>query len=717
MKHYCSHLLSYGLIILMVIGLGCSTKEEFIPELSVSVDNADTTTPHALTFDNKGGSVSLQIKANTEWKISNPSNWISLSHTEGSGQQSVKATISPTQESRSTVILITLKEFKQESVAIDIVQHYTPEEPKDDNSGDNEDGNEGDREDPSNPNQGGDQSGDGDSNENPNENPSDKDDPTDPEPGNDPNNPDNEGDGDGNGDKDGEGEGNENGNGNGDENGDGGEGIDPDNPNENPEDQEPEDDTDDPQPINIAELRSLMTEEMKSVAIDNQHDRVLTAIVMNDTNAGNFYPNHLFLSAEGATSADNGITLSGKITSPATLGVEMGDKVEITLKSKNAVAIKYKGRYEITGEVGTEWMELKVISSDNKIEPIEIDAQELGQYQAMTVRIKDVQPTSSGRWHSTDNKGYTEFTSSNGYAFGVYTRAEALFSANEYHVTQGDISGIVVIEDNEALLYPRNLEDVYDFNGASPEPDPEEPDEPEDPEDPENPDDPENPQEPESPEDPNDKEGSNGDNNNPDPNPDQGSEDNTDQGGDTPSGGGNDNPEDSGNEEGDDPKEDDPSQITETYTLVESVEKLTEGKYYIGGYQGSTLYLATGSLTEHNHCTTKSFSYEDDKITPLEDVDAAIVNLIRSEDDKGYHIQFTDGRYLTATDNKAGSLALSSQKSNYWIFSEHNEGGFILKQSGGINVKLIISKRAKGDILRSIDGEESGGGVIFIRIN
>ena len=674
MKHYCSHLLSYGLIILMVIGLGCSTNEEFIPELSVSVDNADTTTPHALTFDNDGGSVSLQIKSNTEWKISNPSNWISLSHTEGSGQQSVKATISPTQESRSSVILITLKEFKQESVAIDIVQHYTPEEPKDDNS----DGNEGDREDPSNPNQGGNQSGDGDSNENPNENPSDKDDPTDPEPGNDPNNPDNEGDGDGNRDKDGEGEGNENGNGNGDENGDGGEGVDPDNPNENPEDQEPEDDTDDPQPISIAELRSLMTEEMKSVAIDNHHDRVLTAIVMNDTNAGNFYPNHLFLSAEGATSADNGITLSGKIASPATLGVEMGDKVEITLKSKNAVAIKYKGRYEITGEVGTEWMELKVISSDNKIEPKEIDAQELDRYQAMTVRIKDVQPTSSGRWHSTDNKGYTEFTSNGGYCFRVYTHTEALFSANEYHVTQGDISGIVVIEDNETLLYPRNLEDVYDFNGASPEPDPEDPDEPE------------NPQEPEDPEDPNDKEGSNGDNN---------------------------NPEDSGNEEGDDPKEDDPSQITEAYTLVESVEKLTEGKYYIGGYQGSTLYLATGSLTEQNHCTTKSFSYEDDKITPLEDVDAAIVNLIRSEDERGYYIQFTDGRYLTATDNKAGSLALSSQKSNYWIFSEHNESGFTLKQSEGINVKLIISKRAKGDILRSIDGEESGGGVIFIRIN
>lgn len=696
MKHYCPHLLSYGLIILMVIGLGCSTNEEFIPELSVSVDNADTTTPNSLTFDNEGGSVSLHIKSNTEWKISNPSNWISLSQTEGSGQQSVKATISPTQESRSTVILITLKEFKQESVAIDIIQHYTPEEPKDDNS----DGNEDDKEDPSDPNQGGDQSGDDDPNDDPNENPSDKDDPTDPEPGDDPNKPGNEG-----------GE-------NGDGNGDGGEGIDPDNPNENPEDQEPEDDTDDPQPISIAELRSLMTEEMKSVAIDNQHDRILTAIVMNDTNAGNFYPNHLFLSAEGATSADNGITLSGKIASPATLGVEMGDKVEITLKSKNAVAIKYKGRYEITGEVGTEWMELKVISSGNQIEPIEIDAQELDRYQAMTVRIKDVQPTSSGYWYSADNKGYTEFTSSDGYAFGVYTRAEALFSANEYHVTQGDISGIVVIEDNEALLYPRNLEDVYDFNGASPEPDPEEPDEPEDPE---NPDDPENPQEPESPEDPNGTEGSDGDNNNPgsdpDPNPDQGSGDNPDQGGDAPSGDGNDNPEDSGNEEGDDPKEDDPSQITEAHTLVESVEKLTEGKYYIGGYQGSTLYLATGSLTEQNHCTTKSFSYEDDKITPLEDVDAAIVNLIRSEDERGYYIQFTDGRYLTATDNKAGSLALSSQKSNYWIFSEHNEGGFILKQSGGINVKLIISKRAKGDILRSIDGEESGGGVIFIRIN
>ena len=682
MKPFCSYLLSLGLIAILTLSFGCSSKEEFIPELSVSLENIDTPTTRVVTFGNEGGNISMQIKANAQWEIHCPNNWINLSHNKGTGNQSVTISVAPAKESRSAVLKISLVEYKQESVSIDIIQHYTPDEPKDDDP-DNNEGNPSDK--PSNPDQGDDGSG----GDNPNENPSDKDDPTDPESGDDPNKPNEDG-GDNQGGDNGEGNGNEGDGNEGDgQGGEGGEGIDPDEPKDNPEDQEPEEPTKEPQPISIADLRSLMNEDMQSVTIDDEYDRVLTAIVMNDCNANNFYNNHLYLSEEGATSAENGITLSGKLVSPQNLGVNMGDKVQITLKAQNAVAIKYNGRYEVTGEVGSEWMEMEILDSGNEITPIEIMPKDLLSYQAMTVTLKDVEPTSSGHWHSTDNEGYTEFISSDGTPFKVYVYTQAIFSANEYHATKGDITGIVTVENNEAILCPRNLADVYDFNGAPA-------------------DDSENSG--------NNENSENGDNNN-DSDQNQGDNNNPDQGEDKPS-----DKEDNNGTEGDvddsEGNEDDNLEdITTAYTLIESTKELKDGKYYIGGYKDATLYLATGSLTEQNHCTTKGFEFKDDKITPLEDTEAMAINLIQSQDQKGYYIQFSDERFLTATKNSAGALKLSAEKSEYWIFSEHSEGGFILKQSGKVNVKLIISKRAKSDILRSIDGEESGEGVILIRIN
>ena len=702
MKPFCSYLLSLGLIAILTLGFGCSSKEEFIPELSVSLENIDTPTTRVVTFGNEGGNISMQIKANAQWEIHCPNNWINLSHNKCTGNQSVTISVAHTKESRSAVLKISLVEYKQESVSIDIIQHYTPDEPKDDDP-DNNEGNPSDK--PSNPDQGDDGSG----GDNPNENPSDKEEPTDPEPGDDPNKPNDDG-GDNpggeNGDGDGDGNGNEGDGNEGDGNegdgqgGEGGEGIDPDEPKDNPEDQEPEEPTKEPQPISIADLHSLMDEDMQSVTIDDEYDRVLTAIVMNDCNANNFYNNHLYLSEEGATSAENGITLSGKLVSPQNLGVNMGDKVQITLKAQNAVAIKYNGRYEVTGEAGSEWMEMEILDSGNEINPIEIMPKDLLSYQAMTVTLKDVEPTSSGHWHSAENEGYTEFISSDGTPFKVYVYTQALFSANEYHATKGDITGIVTVENNEAILCPRNLADVYDFNGA-PADDSENGEDNGDPENGEDNGDPENGEDNEDPE--------NGEDNN-DSDQDQGDNNNPDQGEDKPS-----DKEDNNGTEGD--EDDNLEDITTAYTLIESTKELKDGKYYIGGYKDATLYLATGSLTEQNHCTTKGFEFKDDKITPLEDTEAMAINLIQSQDQKGYYIQFSDERFLTATKNSAGALKLSAEKSEYWIFSEHSEGGFILKQSGKVNVKLIISKRAKSDILRSIDGEESGEGVILIRIN
>ena len=647
MKPIVDYLLYASLLLFACLWLGCSTQKDALPTLKVTAQNSQGVESSRLSFDAEGGEFSINILSNSRWVVDKSAEWITFSATEGTGNAELRATVSQATEPRSAVITIRLKDYKQELFSISVVQHVkAPTETPDDPTPD-------------------DPTPDDEKTDSPDDNQNPSDDNHDSEEGNDEN----------------EDVGTE---------GDGGEEIDPDennpdennpeeNPEENPEPDQPEvPTTKEPQPITIAELITLMTHEMQSVVIDGECDRVLTGVVMNDIEAMNYYPNHLILCAEGATEANQGVTLSGKLACPAELGLKMGDKVEVTLKAGLAVAIKYKGRYEITGEVGSEWMSLNRLSSATKITPLEVIPQQLLSYQAMTVKLNDVTPVTAGRWHSAENKGYTEFTSSDGATFRVFVESEALFSANEFHVACGQVVGIVTVIENEAVLCPRNLADVADFDGAPDVEDNENQDDSleDDPEDtPEN--------DTDEPENNDEIEGDNSDEEN-------------GQGGEN---------------EQDEPSADEP------FTLVERVADLSEGRYYIGGYRESTLYLATGSLTEQNHCTTKSYKWADGQIVPLEEAEPAVVTLEKSDKENGYYIKFEGGKYLIANDNSAGALELTDERSHYWLFSDHADGGFELKQSGAIDVKLIISKRAKSDILRSVDGQESGGAVILIRIN
>ena len=661
MRPIVDYLLYASLLLFACLWLGCSTQKDALPTLKVTVQNSQGVESSRLSFEAEGGEFSINILSNSRWVVDKSAEWITLSATEGTGNAELRASVSPATESRSAVITIRLKDYKQELFSISVVQHVkapteTPDDPTpNDPTPNNPTPNNPTPDDPT----------PDDETDSPDDNQNPSDDNQDSEEDNDEN----------------EDAGTE---------GDSGEEIDPDennpdennpeeNPEENPEPDQPEvPTTKEPQPITIAELISLMSQDMQSVVIDDECDRVLTGVVMNDTEALNYYPNHLILCAEDATEANQGITLSGKLACPAELGLKMGDKVEVTLKAGLAVAIKYKGRYEITGDVGSEWMSLKRLSSTNKIAPLEVTPQQLLSYQAMPVKLNDVTPKSAGRWYSAENKGYTEFTSSDGATFRVFVESEALFSANEFHVACGQIAGIVTVIENEAVLCPRNLADVADFDGAPEVEDDENQDDSID-NDPE--DSPEN--DTDEPESDDEIEGDNSDEEN-------GQE---------------------GENEQDEPSADEP------FTLVERVDDLSEGRYYIGGYRESTLYLATGSLTEQNHCTTKSYEWADGKILPLEEAEPAVVALEKSDKENGYYIKFESGKYLIATDNSAGALKLSDGRENYWFFENHADGGFVMKQSGAIDVKLIISKRAKSDILRSVDGQESGGAVILIRIN
>lgn len=174
----------------------------------------------------------------------------------------------------------------------------------------------------------------------------------------------------------------------------------------------------------------------------------------------------------------------------------------------------------------------------------------------------------------------------------------------------------------------------------------------------------------------------------------------------------NDNPTDTPT---DNPEENQPSQAG-AYSLINNLSGLAAGEYYIGGYQDGKLHLATKGM-QTGHCKTVRYDFTDDgDLTPLEEQEAVIVKL-EAAAENGYYILFDDG-YLAATGAGAGKLVLTSERSRYWIFSAHDDGGFVVKQAGDIDVQLIISPKAtNGALLRSVAGDEQGNAIVLFRKN
>lgn len=206
-------------------------------------------------------------------------------------------------------------------------------------------------------------------------------------------------------------------------------------------------------------------------------------------------------------------------------------------------------------------------------------------------------------------------------------------------------------------------------------------------------------------EDSDDKEDSE-DNNDPN-NPDNNQGDNEDNGSNNGGEGGNGNED---NNENDTPAGD--------YTLIDHVGELAAGEYFIGGYQDGVLHLATEGMTV-GHCNTTPYTLSADfSLTPAADATATTIHLEPSDEANGYYIRFSTQGYLTATAAGAGKLTFSNSRSHFWRFANHPDGGFILTQSGDIDVKLIISPHARiNALLRSVAGEEDGNAVLLFKRN
>lgn len=189
---------------------------------------------------------------------------------------------------------------------------------------------------------------------------------------------------------------------------------------------------------------------------------------------------------------------------------------------------------------------------------------------------------------------------------------------------------------------------------------------------------------------------------------------------DTPEQKPNEKPNDTPNEEPNEEPKDNPEEEENTqkgkYIEINKLSQLSAGEYYIGGYQDGALHLATGEM-HIGHCRTSRYAItEDGDLVTSESYAAATVTL-EAATENGYYIRFDSG-YLSATAAGAGKLVLTSDKSKYWLFSAHANGGFVVRQQGNIDVQIIISPKAKdGALLRSVAGDEEGNAIVLFRKN
>lgn len=219
--------------------------------------------------------------------------------------------------------------------------------------------------------------------------------------------------------------------------------------------------------ITIPELIALMPEPMSTgEVIDANADRFFEAVVQADVENGNFTTNNLQVATEGATGEKNGVTLYGSQVDPKTLGLKMGDKVKVTLVKGAAKVQNYQGLYEVTGAKDETWCKVEKVGTAN-VTPIEITADKLAAYQAMTVTIKNASSNGAGTWRTADKYDTHTFTAG-GTDFTVYCQAGSVFAGQTYVNATGDLTGVATMYRSAAQIAPRNLDDVKAFSSSEP---------------------------------------------------------------------------------------------------------------------------------------------------------------------------------------------------------------------------------------------------------
>lgn len=223
--------------------------------------------------------------------------------------------------------------------------------------------------------------------------------------------------------------------------------------------------------ITIPEIIAKLT--TTQAVLDETNDRVFEAVVVTDAAGGNVNKNNLQVMTPGATTAKNGITLygSGKYTNPqdAAFTFQKGDKVKVTLKAGKAKIVNYSGLYEITGAQGDEWVVIEKTGTA-QITPLEIEADQLADYQAMVVTINNVTaPAQAAVWSTATEFGKHTFAAGRAN-LNVFVQAGMPGLAGQEYAAgaKGNVTGYATVHQNSAQICPQTPADVAAFMSSAP---------------------------------------------------------------------------------------------------------------------------------------------------------------------------------------------------------------------------------------------------------
>ncbi|MEG2612111.1 MAG: hypothetical protein RR971_01290 [Alistipes sp.] len=225
--------------------------------------------------------------------------------------------------------------------------------------------------------------------------------------------------------------------------------------------------------ITIAELNAMcVTAGATKAMVDAAADRFFEAVVVTDVAGGNVNANNLQVMTQGATTANNGITLygSGKYTDPRDpeFAFAAGDKVKITLKMGQAQVTDYQGLHEVTGAKGVEWVLIEKIGTAT-LSPVVISADKLAEFQGMRVSVQNAtSPATAAVWCTPTAFGIHNFTV--GGATMVAFAQAAMPSLADLSFTAsatGTISGYASVNNSIAQICPQSAADVAPFMGAA----------------------------------------------------------------------------------------------------------------------------------------------------------------------------------------------------------------------------------------------------------
>lgn len=227
----------------------------------------------------------------------------------------------------------------------------------------------------------------------------------------------------------------------------------------------------DPEPgeateIAFADLVKMAKENTTQVDVDATADRFFEAVVQTDVAAGNYTQNNLVLAVEGASAANQGITLYGSQVEPSTLGLTKGDKVKVTLYKGLAKAVNFSGLYEVTGGKDDTWCKIEKIGTA-EITPIVLtDISNLAEYQGTTVTVNNVtSPATSAVWGASAAHVFTV----GGANLNIFVKTTSDFATTTYQANAtGSVTGVATVYKNATQIVPRTIADVNDFTSGAP---------------------------------------------------------------------------------------------------------------------------------------------------------------------------------------------------------------------------------------------------------